>query len=174
MLANDIEIAAALTNFEPHILALHPAQLRERLQEYCDPCLRVRTKSACKHPNAPHDLWPLSLRDNRPRRRSAAEQRDKITPPHGLSRTQKKGSRIKYSRSGPCIAAKGATHVRFGSFSSNRHAPDALDMSASLQKRTSERLPGYVRLHHEDWMPTHGEATREAAMAAFAKSWRRE
>jgi hypothetical protein len=29
--------------------------------------------------------------------------------------------------------------------------------------------------HHEDRTPTHGyEATREAAMAAFAKSWRRE
>jgi hypothetical protein len=29
--------------------------------------------------------------------------------------------------------------------------------------------------HHEDRSPTHGyEATREATMAAFAKSWRRE
>jgi hypothetical protein len=29
--------------------------------------------------------------------------------------------------------------------------------------------------HHEDRMPRHGyTATREAAMAAFAKSWRRE
>ena len=29
--------------------------------------------------------------------------------------------------------------------------------------------------HHEDRMPTHGyTATREAAMVAFAKSWRRE
>ena len=29
--------------------------------------------------------------------------------------------------------------------------------------------------HHEDRTPTHGyEATREAAMAAFARSWRRE
>jgi hypothetical protein len=29
--------------------------------------------------------------------------------------------------------------------------------------------------HHEDRMPTHGyEATPEAAMAAFAKSWRQE
>ena len=29
--------------------------------------------------------------------------------------------------------------------------------------------------YHEDRAPTHGyEATREAAMAAFAKSWRRE
>jgi hypothetical protein len=28
--------------------------------------------------------------------------------------------------------------------------------------------------HHEDRTPTHGyESTREAAMAAFAKSWRR-
>jgi hypothetical protein len=29
--------------------------------------------------------------------------------------------------------------------------------------------------YHEDRTPTHGyEPTREAAMAAFAKSWRRE
>jgi hypothetical protein len=29
--------------------------------------------------------------------------------------------------------------------------------------------------YHEDRTPTHGyEATRKAAMAAFAKSWRRE
>jgi hypothetical protein len=29
--------------------------------------------------------------------------------------------------------------------------------------------------HHEDRTPTHGyESTREVAMAAFAKSWRRE
>jgi len=29
--------------------------------------------------------------------------------------------------------------------------------------------------HHEDRTPTHGyEPTREAAMAAFAQSWRRE
>jgi hypothetical protein len=29
--------------------------------------------------------------------------------------------------------------------------------------------------HHEDRTPTHGyTATREAAMAAFAKSWRRK
>ena len=29
--------------------------------------------------------------------------------------------------------------------------------------------------YHEDRTPTHGyEVTREAAMAAFAKSWRRE
>ena len=32
-----------------------------------------------------------------------------------------------------------------------------------------------ARQHHEDRTPTQGyEATREAALAAFAKSWRRE
>src|SRR5215472_4455095 len=116
MLANDIEIAAALTNFEPHILALHPAQLRERLQEYCDPCLRVRTKSACKHPNAPHDLWPLSLRDNRPRRRSAAEQRDKITPPHGLSPRQRKGHGSSIAGQGRASQQKGPLMSALGHF----------------------------------------------------------
>jgi hypothetical protein len=31
------------------------------------------------------------------------------------------------------------------------------------------------RPHHEDRTPTHGyEPTRETAMAAFAKSWRRD
>src|SRR5262249_6613307 len=37
---------------------------------------------------------------------SAAEKRDEVATPHGL--TQGQGSRIKYSRSGPCIAAKAA------------------------------------------------------------------
>src|SRR5262245_18437011 len=106
MLANGIEIAAALTNFEPHVLALHPAQLRQRLQEYRDPCLRVGTKSACKHPNRTQDLWPLSLRDNRPPSRRAAEQRDKIAPPHGLSPAPKTGTRIKYSRWGAVHRSK--------------------------------------------------------------------
>jgi len=35
--------------------------------------------------------------------------------------------------------------------------------------------PNLTFPHHEDRMPTHGYAeSREAAMAAFAKSWRRE
>src|SRR5215470_7026411 len=36
----------------------------------------------------------------------AAEKRDEVATPHGL--TQRQGSRIKYSRPGPCIAAKAA------------------------------------------------------------------
>jgi hypothetical protein len=35
--------------------------------------------------------------------------------------------------------------------------------------------PAFHSGHHEDRTPTHGyEPTREATMAAFAKSWRRE
>jgi hypothetical protein len=37
---------------------------------------------------------------------SAGEKRDEVATPHGL--TQGQGSHIKYSRSGPCIAAKAA------------------------------------------------------------------
>src|SRR5215510_10549762 len=36
----------------------------------------------------------------------AAEKRDEVATPHGL--TQRQGSRIKYSRPGPCSAAKAA------------------------------------------------------------------
>jgi hypothetical protein len=36
-------------------------------------------------------------------------------------------------------------------------------------------IPAAAGLYHEDRTPTHGyEATREAAMQAFAKSWHRE
>jgi hypothetical protein len=40
----------------------------------------------------------------------------------------------------------------------------------------ADRVLGASSLgHHEDRTPTHGYAeTREEAMAAFAKSWRRE
>jgi len=39
----------------------------------------------------------------------------------------------------------------------------------------TEKLPSGSEWLHEIKHPTHGyEATREAAMAAFAKSWRRE
>jgi hypothetical protein len=49
---------------------------------------------------------------------------------------------------------------------------DGAPLSAHLQaQRSAHRKPVDV----EDRTPTHGyEPTREAAMAAFAKSWRRE
>jgi len=46
-------------------------------------------------------------------------------------------------------------------------------MSATRQHRVPWMWT--LLLYHEGRTPTHGyEATREAAMAAFAKSWRRE
>jgi hypothetical protein len=45
--------------------------------------------------------------------------------------------------------------------------------STSPKGRTALWTPAFG--HHEDRTPTHGyEPTREAAMAAFAKSWRRK
>jgi hypothetical protein len=51
-------------------------------------------------------------------------------------------------------------------------------VSIFLQSFTADRLPVDAPLaaygRHEDRSPAHGyEPTREAAMAAFAKSWRR-
>jgi len=48
---------------------------------------------------------------------------------------------------GPASQQKRRAHVRFGSFSSDRHSPDARAMSASRQKRRSECLPRYARLY---------------------------
>jgi hypothetical protein len=48
-------------------------------------------------------------------------------------------------------------------------------MRANAAPVDAPRLWTLVLGHHEDRTPTHGyEATREAAMAAFAKSWRLE
>jgi len=44
-----------------------------------------------------------------------------------------------------------------------------------LKKRPARRVWALAFGHHEDHTRRHGyEATRETAMAAFAKSWRRE
>src|SRR5262249_24185353 len=42
------------------------------------------------------------------------------------------------------------TYVRFGSFSSDRRAPDARGLSASLRKRTCANSPRYVRLVRQE------------------------
>ena len=53
-------------------------------------------------------------------------------------------------------------------------SPTALSSAASW-RQLPRRMWTLAFGHHEDRTPTHGyEATREAAMAAFAKSWRRE
>jgi hypothetical protein len=48
-------------------------------------------------------------------------------------------------------------------------------MRAAAAPVGSPRMWTLLYDHHEDRKPTYGyESTREAAMAAFAKSWRRE
>jgi hypothetical protein len=43
----------------------------------------------------------------------------------------------------------------------------------TLDSQVGARICNGLGRHHEDRMPTHSyEPTREAAMAAFAKSWR--
>jgi hypothetical protein len=55
---------------------------------------------------------------------------------------------------------------------------DGVVVGRIFKVRVGGRTPWMWTLasgHHEDRTPTHGyEATREAAMAAFAKSWRRQ
>jgi hypothetical protein len=55
---------------------------------------------------------------------------------------------------------------------------EMLQHPAFRNRRTPRHTPWIWTLaygHHEDRTPIYGyEATREAAMAAFAKSWRRE
>ena len=56
-------------------------------------------------------------------------------------------------------------------FARGAHHPRATGASSTCDRPRRDTRYGY----HEDRTPTHGyEASREAAMAAFAKSWRRE
>src|SRR5262245_2429339 len=82
-----------------------------------------------------HFAWLLRPRRKRPRGR-AAQECDEVAPAHAEKA---------YQRAALCVTAKLAPNDRFGSFSSDRQAPDAHGMSASLQKQTCARLPRYVR-----------------------------
>src|SRR5262249_39860213 len=71
-------ITARPSDFNPHIVAVDPAQLMQHLQEYCAPPLLARL--ACRaheHADPPHLLALLRSRCKRPRSR-AAEQRDEV------------------------------------------------------------------------------------------------
>src|SRR5262245_60694881 len=77
-----------------------------------------------------------------------AEQRDELPPFHSPTSPVLLTERIAHLGTEETAALRdfNAAYDRSGSFSSDRHAPDARGMSASLQKLTSERLPRYVRL----------------------------
>src|SRR5262249_17056072 len=113
--ANALGVAGAPANFDANIAALDPARLRQRLRERQDAgllCWIVRRKGR-EHANAPHPIRLLCTCRQRPCGCRAAEQGDEIAPPHG-GLPQGQGSLIKYSRSGPCIAAKAASQCPLG------------------------------------------------------------
>jgi hypothetical protein len=65
-----------------------------------------------------------------------------------------------HAAAGAVITGNGLSHV--AAKATDAAAPEAAEASTTAARRIADR-------------PTHGyEPTREAAMAAFAKSWRRE
>ena len=75
------DIGTAPANFEPHVLAVGPAQLCQRLQECLEACLRVRTKPAREHADSSHGLWLLRPRNHWPGHR-ITDKSEKLSPPH--------------------------------------------------------------------------------------------
>src|SRR5262249_1477470 len=117
--ANALGVAGAPANFDANIAALDPARLRQRLRERQDAgllCWIVRRKGR-EHADAPHPIRLLCSCRQRPCGCRATEKRDEFPPPHGFPQGQGSGTNYSRSWSGfrPCIAAKAATHVRFGS-----------------------------------------------------------
>jgi hypothetical protein len=111
-------------------------------RHHCEHALKQRT-------DPPHALALLRARRERPCRR-AAEKANELTSPH--IRTQAQGSAL-YRQTGTLIGLKPAskplpqctTNVGDGSFSSDRPAPDALGMSASLRSRPNLRTAAIRR-----------------------------
>ena len=64
--------------------------LPERCQAGLAFCITLET--AHQHAEAPHPLGLLRVRRQRPRRRRAAEQRDKLAPPHSITSSARASS----------------------------------------------------------------------------------
>src|SRR5262249_39192122 len=85
--ANFAVIGRGPAGIDAHVAADGPAQERQRLQERPNAGLPFRIVRRCgqKHANAPNPLALLRLPRERPRRRSAAEQRDELAPLHSMT-----------------------------------------------------------------------------------------
>src|SRR5262249_28180498 len=72
------------TDLNPHVAADGPAQQRQPLQERPDAGLKYHIIRGCvqEHADPPHALTLLRARRERPRYRSAAEQRDECAALH--------------------------------------------------------------------------------------------
>ena len=82
-------ITARPSDFNPHIVAVDPAQLMQDFQEYRDTSLLVRL--ACRahqHADPPHLLALLRARRERPRNGRTTDKCDKFRSPHGFARAE--------------------------------------------------------------------------------------
>ena len=112
--------------------------------------------------------------------RSMLVRRGRRNCPPGLRRDGSKQSRRK-KQLAPLILKRASASRSSGEWSDDDY--DVLAdgvvvgriMKAAAKPADASWLWTLAYGQHEDRTPTHGyEATREAAMAAFAKSWRRE
>src|SRR5262249_23888280 len=89
--------------------------------------------------------------DSRPHKRRAAEKCDELAPPHGGAYPKARSTQ-EYNRTGVgrwgASQQKRSPHVHFGSFSSDRNAPDALGIYALPGKRTNSRSLDLSALCH--------------------------
>src|SRR5262249_48559545 len=72
---------------DPQVIAVVPSQFLQCLQErrYAPALFRIVFSQVRKHADASHALGLPSVRDQRPRGRRAAEQRDEIAAPHSIT-----------------------------------------------------------------------------------------
>jgi hypothetical protein len=79
--AYPIDVIACPTEVHPHVAAVYPTQVRNRLRERGKATLPLRIVFVKRHEraNAPHPLALLCACRERPRRR-AAEERDEFPP----------------------------------------------------------------------------------------------
>jgi hypothetical protein len=115
----------------------------------------------------------LRIRRDRLIGQCAAEQDDEIAPPHGAY-PKARDNGVSIAGQTRASQQKAATYVRVGSNSVVRLG---LGGGGILKTGVFVARPWMWTLDigHLNRSPTHGyAATRDSAMAAFAKSWRRE
>jgi hypothetical protein len=83
LLAGFVRAAAGPANFDPHVAAVDPAQLREAILKRGQARLSDRIVDAHghQHANAPHPIVLSACRD-RPKCHRTAEKRDEFPPLH--------------------------------------------------------------------------------------------
>jgi hypothetical protein len=80
------------TGVDPHIAADGPAQLLKLLQKCADAGLKFRIVRGWEYADATHAAALLRPRPERPCRRRASEQRDKVAPSHSITSSARASS----------------------------------------------------------------------------------